>query len=470
MELPPPLSCALYAAAFALGFPLNVLALRGAWAPARRRLTPSLVYALHLGCADLLLALTLPLRAAEALAAGRWALPRGLCAAFALAHLAPLHAAGGFLAALSAGRFLGAAFPLGYQALRRPRYSRGVCVCVWALALGPLGLLLGLEPPGAAAANASRACLDAWAPAAPARLGASVLLCLVPLGVAALSYAGCLRALARSGLSRRRKLRAAWLAGGALLSLLLGLGPCLAAHLADLLHPARGGPWRRLGLLTGAWSVVLNPLVTGYLGAGPRRATVGLPRTQAGPPPEVAAPQSTPRRCCESAEKRGGQSSVEASVMRSCDRKVEAQEQVTVALLAVVLPVCLTAFWGAPAHHQLRLVWLLGGGGGGSRRRRTRVWGLLAATLLNFLVCFGPYNVSHVVGFVQGVSPAWRSHVLLLSTLNSCVDPLVYYFSSSHFQADFQSLLWRLTGGRVPLGVTSGLELKRKGGGGQRQA
>ncbi|KAM4825560.1 free fatty acid receptor 3 [Thomomys bottae] len=143
--------------------------------------------------------------------------------------------------------------------------------------------------------------------------------------------------------------------------------------------------------------------------------------------------------------------------------------------LAVVLPVRLSmavALFGVPllitSYCYGRLVWLLGRGA--SRRRRTRVLGLLAATLLNFLVCFGPYNVSHVVGFVQGVSPAWRSYVLLLSTLNSCVDPLVYYFSSSHFQADFQSLLWRLTGGRVPLGVTSGLELKRKGGGGQRQA
>ncbi|XP_048185916.1 LOW QUALITY PROTEIN: free fatty acid receptor 3-like [Perognathus longimembris pacificus] len=143
--------------------------------------------------------------------------------------------------------------------------------------------------------------------------------------------------------------------------------------------------------------------------------------------------------------------------------------------LAVVLPVRLTmavVLFGAPllitTYCYGRLVWLLSRGA--SRRRRSRVMGLVAATLLNFLLCFGPYNASHVVGFVQGVSPAWRGYVLLLSTLNSCVDPLVYYFSSSHFQADFRNLLWRLVGGRPPQRGDSSLELKGKGGGGQRQA
>ncbi|XP_012881627.1 PREDICTED: free fatty acid receptor 3 [Dipodomys ordii] len=143
--------------------------------------------------------------------------------------------------------------------------------------------------------------------------------------------------------------------------------------------------------------------------------------------------------------------------------------------LAVVLPVRLTMavlLFGVPllitSYCYGRLVWLLGRGA--SRRRRTRVLGLLIATLLNFIVCFGPYNVSHIVGFVQGVSPTWRGYVLLLSTLNSCVDPLVYYFSSSRFQADFQNLLRRLLGGRSPLAVDSSLELKGKGGGGQREA
>ncbi|XP_048193579.1 LOW QUALITY PROTEIN: free fatty acid receptor 1-like [Perognathus longimembris pacificus] len=297
MDLPPQLSFALYVAAFALGFPLNVLAIRGAMTHARPRLTPSLVYALHLGCSDLLLALTLPLKAVEALASGTWPLPPSLCPVFALAHFAPLYAGGGFLAALSAGRYLGAAFPFGYQALRRPRYSWGVCVFIWALVLCHLGLVLGLEAPGgwldnsthslgmSTPINGSPVCLEAWDPASagPARLSFSILLYFVPLGVTGLSYAGCLRALAHSGLSHRRKLRAAWVAGGALLTLLLCLGPYNASNVADFLNPRLGGPWRKLGLITGAWSVVLNPLVTGYLGAGPQTGTVCVSRTQGGP-------------------------------------------------------------------------------------------------------------------------------------------------------------------------------------------
>ena len=119
--------------------------------------------------------------------------------------------------------------------------------------------------------------------------------------------------------------------------------------------------------------------------------------------------------------------------------------------LALLLPVRLEmaiVLFGVPlfisSYCYSRLVCILGRGA--SHRRRKRVAGLAAATLLNFLVCFGPYNMSHIVGYIQGESPTWRSYVLLLSTLNSCVDPLVYYFSSSGFQADFQGLLVRLTG------------------------
>uniref|UniRef100_A0A8C9HC51 G-protein coupled receptors family 1 profile domain-containing protein n=1 Tax=Piliocolobus tephrosceles TaxID=591936 RepID=A0A8C9HC51_9PRIM len=88
-----------------------------------------------------------------------------------------------------------------------------------------------------------------------------------------------------------------------------------------------------------------------------------------------------------------------------------------------------------------RLVWILGRRG--SHRWQRRVAGLVAATLLNFLVCFGPLHMSHVMGFVQGESTMWRTYVMLLSTLNSYVDPLVY---SSGFQANLHGLLRRLCG------------------------
>ncbi|XP_052512670.1 free fatty acid receptor 3-like [Budorcas taxicolor] len=142
--------------------------------------------------------------------------------------------------------------------------------------------------------------------------------------------------------------------------------------------------------------------------------------------------------------------------------------------LALLLPVRLemaVVLFGVPlfisSYCYSRLVYILGRGA--SHRRRKRVAGLAAATLLNFLVCFGPYNVSHIVGYIQGKSPTWRSYVLLLSTLNSCFDPLVYYFSSSGFQADFQELLGRLTGSWGPWRQENGITSKKSEGEGPPQ-
>lgn len=66
-----------------------------------------------------------------------------------------------------------------------------------------------------------------------------------------------------------------------------------------------------------------------------------------------------------------------------------------------------------------------------SRRRRLRAIGLALGTLIVFAVCFGPYNASHVVGFVRQESEEWRNLALLSSTLNACLDPFIFYFSSA---------------------------------------
>nr|XP_028598395.1 free fatty acid receptor 2-like [Podarcis muralis] len=70
-------------------------------------------------------------------------------------------------------------------------------------------------------------------------------------------------------------------------------------------------------------------------------------------------------------------------------------------------------------------------------RRKQRAVGLAVATLLNFAVCFAPYNISHIVGFIQNESPSWRVYALLLSTLNASMDPAIFYFSSTAIQQTF---------------------------------
>ncbi|CAI9603583.1 unnamed protein product [Staurois parvus] len=71
------------------------------------------------------------------------------------------------------------------------------------------------------------------------------------------------------------------------------------------------------------------------------------------------------------------------------------------------------------------------------RRRKIRAICLVVVTLINFILCFMPYNLSHVVGFFQGDSPQWRVYSLLLSTFNAALDPLIFYFSSASFKKVF---------------------------------
>ncbi|NXK56621.1 FFAR3 protein, partial [Chauna torquata] len=66
--------------------------------------------------------------------------------------------------------------------------------------------------------------------------------------------------------------------------------------------------------------------------------------------------------------------------------------------------------------------------------KKQRAVGLVVATMINFGVCFTPYNISHVVGFVQQKSPDWRPYVFFLTSLNAALDPFIFYFSSTAVQ------------------------------------
>ncbi|NWX49582.1 FFAR3 protein, partial [Steatornis caripensis] len=66
--------------------------------------------------------------------------------------------------------------------------------------------------------------------------------------------------------------------------------------------------------------------------------------------------------------------------------------------------------------------------------KKQRAVGLAVATMVNFGACFAPYNISHVVGFVERRSPDWRVYALLLTSLNAALDPFIFYFSSTAVQ------------------------------------
>ncbi|XP_058051664.1 free fatty acid receptor 2-like [Ahaetulla prasina] len=70
-------------------------------------------------------------------------------------------------------------------------------------------------------------------------------------------------------------------------------------------------------------------------------------------------------------------------------------------------------------------------------QKKQRAVGLAVATLLNFTLAFAPYNISHVVGFVMKKSPPWRTETFCLTSLNTVLDPVIFFFSSSTIRRTF---------------------------------
>ncbi|XP_075135292.1 free fatty acid receptor 2-like [Leptodactylus fuscus] len=79
------------------------------------------------------------------------------------------------------------------------------------------------------------------------------------------------------------------------------------------------------------------------------------------------------------------------------------------------------------------------------RRKKHRAICLAVATLFNFTLCFAPYNMSHIIGFIQNKNPPWRVYALLLTTLNASIDPIIFYYSSTAIQKTFLQFLQGVT-------------------------
>ncbi|XP_030606421.1 G-protein coupled receptor 20 isoform X1 [Archocentrus centrarchus] len=78
-----------------------------------------------------------------------------------------------------------------------------------------------------------------------------------------------------------------------------------------------------------------------------------------------------------------------------------------------------------------------------SRDRRRRAVQLLTTVLIIFTVCFTPFHIRQVVVYFY---PDMPHHVIVyhltvtLSSLNSCMDPVVYCFVTNNFQATMRHL------------------------------
>ncbi|XP_051527661.1 free fatty acid receptor 2-like [Myxocyprinus asiaticus] len=88
------------------------------------------------------------------------------------------------------------------------------------------------------------------------------------------------------------------------------------------------------------------------------------------------------------------------------------------ALLLFLVPLVLSAFCTLRCLVLVRHSSLSSGG-------KKRVLAIALSTLVVFVVCYGPYNVSHIVGFILYTNVEWRSEAMLSSSCNVFLEPVV---------------------------------------------
>nr|XP_046274210.1 G-protein coupled receptor 20 [Scatophagus argus] len=105
-----------------------------------------------------------------------------------------------------------------------------------------------------------------------------------------------------------------------------------------------------------------------------------------------------------------------------------------------------------------------------SRARRTRAVTLLATVLVVFTICFTPFHIRQVLVYFRvkgGGEGLEQGHVLAyhitvtLSSLNSCLDPVVYCFVTDSFKRIWRMRMRGMRDGDGEAGHTSGADGER---------
>lgn len=138
-------------------------------------------------------------------------------------------------------------------------------------------------------------------------------------------------------------------------------------------------------------------------------------------------------------------------VHQNAENKTTCYENFTESQKSIVLPVRLEFFVVlclvpllVCVFCYLNCIWILYTRPRMAKEKKQRAIGMAVGTLIVFLMCFLPYNLSHVVGFSSNESPQWRYYTLLLSTFNTCLDPIIFYFSSNTYRNTTKYTFWRL--------------------------
>ncbi|XP_015263187.1 PREDICTED: free fatty acid receptor 2-like [Gekko japonicus] len=81
-------------------------------------------------------------------------------------------------------------------------------------------------------------------------------------------------------------------------------------------------------------------------------------------------------------------------------------------------------------------------------RKKQRAMGLALFTLLNYALCFGPFNISHIFGVIYYEDPSWREYAFALTSFNTCLDPFIFFFSSNAIRRNV-GVCWASTCRRI---------------------
>lgn len=92
---------------------------------------------------------------------------------------------------------------------------------------------------------------------------------------------------------------------------------------------------------------------------------------------------------------------------------------------------------------------------------KRRVLSVALATLAVFVVCYAPYNASHIVGFVLNENVEWRTYAMLTSSCNVFLEPVVMLMLSP---AVLRGIMGRICGKQSQFSRTDGIRHRFKSG------
>ncbi|XP_047461476.1 free fatty acid receptor 3 [Mugil cephalus] len=90
---------------------------------------------------------------------------------------------------------------------------------------------------------------------------------------------------------------------------------------------------------------------------------------------------------------------------------------------------------------------------------KRRVLAVALSTLAVFVVCYAPYNASHIVGFVFHTNVEWRDYAILTSSCNVFLEPVVMLM---HSPAASRGILGRMCGRQSQFGRSEGFRHRCK--------